>query len=170
MGLLISLTRRLVWMTASRKLEEAGHSMISWALVGFLMNFGPTTQRDIAAGIGQHPAGVSRLIDDLESEGYVRRRRDEADRRRARVEVTARGKAMWTAAEPLVTVSLKEALSPLSLDEQKQLRKLLQKLVLSEKSPACDPRMVRVLRSINAIKSNAAKSAANAKKTVRKTA
>lgn len=170
MGLLISLTRRLVWIAASRKLEEAGHSMIAWALVGFLMKLGPATQRDIAAGIGQHPAGVSRLIDDLEKEGFVRRRRDEEDRRRARVEATARGKAMWTAAEPLVTASLKEALSPLSIEEQRQLRKLLQKLVLSDDSPACDPRVARVLKSLNGSKSAAKKNPKSAPKSVRKSA
>ena len=179
MGMLISLTRRLVWITASRTLEEAGYSMMAWALVGFLMKLGPATQRDIAAGIGQHPAGVSRLIDDLEKEGYVRRRRDEQDRRRAQVEATARGKAMWNAAEPLVSAALKEALSPLSMDEQRQLRKILQKLVLSSDSSVCDPRVVRVLRSINSARTNGAKTSGaktpgaktpGAKKTVRKSA
>lgn len=156
-GLLVSLTRRIVWMAATRKLEEAGYSMMAWALVGFLNKFGPTTQRDIAAGIGQHPAGVSRLIDDLEKEGLVRRRRDDQDRRRALVEATARGKTMWTAAEPLVAASLKETLSPLAIAEQRQLRKLLRKLVLAEDAPGCDPRMVRALRSMNGAKNGAKK-------------
>jgi MarR family 2-MHQ and catechol resistance regulon transcriptional repressor len=158
-GLLVTLTRRIVWTAASRKLEEAGYSMMAWALVGFLNKFGPTTQRDIAAGIGQHPAGVSRLIDDLEKEGFVRRRRDDQDRRRALVEATARGKTMWTAAEPLVAASLKETLSPLAIEEQRQLRKLLRKLVLAEDAPGCDPRMVRVLRSMNGAKNGAKKPA-----------
>jgi MarR family 2-MHQ and catechol resistance regulon transcriptional repressor len=167
--MLISLTRRLVWFAASRKLEEGGYSMVAWALVGFLVKIGPTTQRDIAAGIGQHPAGVSRLVDDLEKEGFVRRRRDEQDRRRARIEVTARGKAMWTAAEPLVIAALKEALSPLSLDEQRQLRKILRKLVLSSETPGCDPRVARVLRSMHGGGSGGSSKSA-AKKVVRKSA
>lgn len=164
LGVLISLSRRIVWMTASRKLEEAGYSMTTWAVLAPLVKLGPTSQRDIAAGIGLHPAGVSRLIDDLEGEGLVRRRRDEQDRRRAFVEATPRGKAIWTAAEPLVAASLKDVLSPLSVDEQRQLRKLLRKLVMSDQILGCDPRLPQVLRSMNG------RSANGSKKTARKSA
>src|SRR5687767_8671608 len=99
--MLIVLSRRHVWNAASRKLEESGYSMLPWALLGYLMREGSATQRDIAASIGQHPAGVSRLIDEMEAQSLVRRRRDDSDRRRARVEPTRSGRAMFKAAHPL---------------------------------------------------------------------
>jgi MarR family 2-MHQ and catechol resistance regulon transcriptional repressor len=144
LGLLIALSRRIVWMAASRRLEEHGYSMVPWVLMAHLVHAGPTTQRDIAAASGQHPAGISRLIDELQEEGLVRRRRDEVDRRRARVEVTRKGRATWEAAQPVVIGALKEALSPLTTDEQRHLQKILRKLVSS--SPECMPRALRSRR------------------------
>lgn len=156
LGLLISLARRLVWLTASRRLEEHGYSMIAWMLIGIITRFGPTTQRDIAAGTGQHPAGVSRILDELEEAGLVRRRRDEKDRRRVSVEATKKGLAMLEAAQPLVEESLKEALSPLTRDEQRGLRKLLRKLVLAPNAatggPECMGHAARIIRSVRAAK------------------
>lgn len=128
-GMLIALSRRHVWNAASKKLESEGYSMLSWALLACLSKIGPATQRDIAAAIGQHPAGVSRLIDEMEEQGFVRRRRDATDRRRARIEVAAKGEAMFQEAHPLVLSSLKEALRGLSLAEQRELSRLLRKLL-----------------------------------------
>lgn len=149
LGILITLSRRLVWMAATRKLEASGYSMISWALAGHLTKFGPATQVDIAAAIGQHPAGVSRLIDEMEAKKLVRRRRDEVDRRRARIEVTPSGRAMVKAAHPLVLSSLKEALSPLSLEEQQQLQSLLRKLLSMGADADCVKEAERFVRSVH---------------------
>jgi DNA-binding MarR family transcriptional regulator len=148
LGILITLSRRLVWMAATRKLEASGFSMISWALAGHLTKFGPATQVDIAAAIGQHPAGVSRLIDEMEAKKLVRRRRDEVDRRRARIEVTPSGRAMVKAAHPLVLSSLKEALSPLSLEEQQQLQSLLRKLLSMDPNADCVQAAESIVRSV----------------------
>lgn len=149
LGILITLSRRLVWMAATRKLEASGYSMTSWVLAGHLTKFGPATQVDIAAAIGQHPAGVSRLIDEMEAKNLVRRRRDEVDRRRARIEVTPTGRAMVKAAHPLVLSSLKEALSPLSIEEQQQLQSLLRKLLSMGADADCVQEAERLVRSVS---------------------
>jgi MarR family transcriptional regulator, 2-MHQ and catechol-resistance regulon repressor len=143
LGMLITLSRRLVWNAAAKRLESNGYSVASWALAGYLMKAGPTTQRDISAAIGQHPAGVSRLIDELEAKGLVRRRRDASDRRRARVEVTRSGQAVVKAAHPHAMSAMKEALRALSAEEQDELRRLLRKLLSMEADADCEDVAVR---------------------------
>ena len=142
-------------MATSRRLEENGYSMIAWVLIGHISRFGPATQRDIAAGSGQHPAGVSRVVDELEEAGLVRRRRDAKDRRRVSVEPTRKGMAQWEAAKPLVMDAMNEALSPLTKEEQRALRKLLRKLVLApgaQGGAECIPSAARIIRSVRASK------------------
>lgn len=127
--MLIALSRRHVWDAASKRLEASGYSMLSWGVLAYLLKCGPATQRAIAQATGQHPAGVSRLIDEMEGQGLVSRRRDDVDRRRARVAVARAGRTMFKAAHPLVTSSLKEALRGLSAAEQRELDRLLRKLL-----------------------------------------
>jgi DNA-binding MarR family transcriptional regulator len=129
LGMLIGRSRRLVWTAASRELESNGFSALAWVLGTYLLHNGLSTQREIATAIGQHPAGVSRLVDELETKGLVRRRRDAKDRRRAHVELTARGRKMAEAGRPHVIGALHEALGPLSKGELLRLYRLLHKLV-----------------------------------------
>jgi DNA-binding MarR family transcriptional regulator len=132
LGLLIARSRRLVWTAAARELEANGYAMLSWVLSTYLVNHGPSTQREIATATGQHPAGVSRLLDELEEQRLVRRHRDTKDRRRARVELTARGRASFDAGRPHVIKALRETFSPLSSAERRLLSRLLQKLLPPE--------------------------------------
>jgi DNA-binding MarR family transcriptional regulator len=132
LALLITRSRRVTRAAISRGLETNGFSMQAWVAVAHLCRFGPLAQRDLADAVGQHPAGVSRLVDDLERRRLVRRKRDDQDRRLARVEVTAKGRAMYDAGRPHVVESLTEALQSLSVREQEDLRDLLTKLVSSE--------------------------------------
>lgn len=136
--MLIARSRRLVWTAAARELEDNGFSALSWVLVTYLELHGPATQREIATAIGQHPAGVSRLVDDLETTGLVRRRRDAKDRRRAHVELTARGRKLAESGRPHVIGALRQTLSPLSKSELARLYRLLHKL-----DPAPLPTSVR---------------------------
>lgn len=127
--MLFARSRRVVWTAAARRLEENGTSPLWWGLLAYLSHHGASTQREIASATGQHPAGVSRLVDDLLEARLVRRRRDEQDRRRARVELSAKGRALFEATRPHVLCGLQEALSPLSAADRRQLFGLLQKLM-----------------------------------------
>ena len=133
-GTLVARARRLVWTAAARELEAHGLPMTTWVLLATLIRSGPATQRELADATGQHAASVSRLVHDLEAQKLVRRRRDDVDRRRARVEISAAGKAFCRVARPHVIGALREALGPISTGEQRALRALLLKLV-----PPSDP-------------------------------
>jgi DNA-binding MarR family transcriptional regulator len=118
-------------MAAAHELEAHGLSMVTWVLLANLERSGPATQREIADATGQHPASVSRLVNDLEALKLVRRGRDDDDRRRSRVAITAAGKAFCRTARPHVIGALREALSPISIAEQRAVRAALRRLVPS---------------------------------------
>jgi DNA-binding MarR family transcriptional regulator len=97
-------------------------------VLAHLTREGATAQCDLAMALGQHPAWVSRLVDELEAEGVVRRRRDAHDRRKLRVEVTVSGRARYEARRPEVNEAVEHVLEPLDPAEREELRALLLKL------------------------------------------
>jgi DNA-binding MarR family transcriptional regulator len=135
LGMLIAQTRRRVWTTASRRLEEAGDSYLAWLLLAHIRRSGKLTQSEIATLTAQHPAGVSRLLDELEREGCVSRRRDPGDRRRVYVVISPRGKRRVEARLPDVIQAVDLALGPLSESERRRLRDLLRKVVANGDAP-----------------------------------
>ncbi|CAA9224380.1 MAG: hypothetical protein AVDCRST_MAG77-640 [uncultured Chloroflexi bacterium] len=52
---------------------------------------GPLSQRHLAERLGLEPSTVSRLVDQLERRGWVRRERDPASRRTVRLGLTSQG-------------------------------------------------------------------------------
>jgi DNA-binding MarR family transcriptional regulator len=58
---------------------------------------GPHTVRGLAASLNLGKPAVTRALDTLEALGFVRRRRDETDRRNVLIERTARGLAFLAA-------------------------------------------------------------------------
>jgi MarR family transcriptional regulator, transcriptional regulator for hemolysin len=128
LGLLIGRTRRIVWTNAARQLEASGETVLAWQLLSHLVREGKSTQRALAAGVAQHPAGVSRLLDDLEKQGYVLRRRDAQDRRCVYVEASARGKRRFREGLPGIVSAVDQSLEPLKESERRLLRDLLRKV------------------------------------------
>lgn len=128
LGLLLAQARRLTWYRAAQRLEKRGYSVHAWQLLNHLNRLGPSSQRELATSVAQHPAGVSRMLDELEAQKWVARRRAAADRRKLVVALTARGRAVLCDMKPEVEAGADEALSRLSLPEQETLRALLRKL------------------------------------------
>src|SRR3954469_22913244 len=129
-GRLLFRARRALWAAAAGRLEAHGESVLAWQLLNQLQSSGPGTQREIDKRHEQRPTGVSRLLEDLERGGYVRRSRDSTDRRKVRVEITAHGVARLEDSRPEVLTAVDEFLRPLSLAERHALRALLEKLDL----------------------------------------
>jgi DNA-binding MarR family transcriptional regulator len=128
LGLLIGRTRRIVWTNAARKLEEFGETVLAWQLLSHLVRDGKCSQTTLAAAVAQHPAGVSRLLDDLEKQGYVLRRRDPQDRRRIYVEASAKGRRRFEEGRPQIVAAVDQALEPLTDTDRRLLRDLLRKV------------------------------------------
>jgi DNA-binding MarR family transcriptional regulator len=133
-GRLLMRARRMVWSAAARHLEATGESMLAWNLIGCIIRYGASTQRELAETIAQHPAGVCRLVEELESRGLVKCARDVTDRRKINVRVTAAGRRHFETLRPGVVGSVEVALSRLTPIERRTLRDLLGKMTSAELS------------------------------------
>lgn len=89
----------------------------------------PISQRDISERLGVHPSDMVKVIDQLEEYGLVTRVRAETDRRRYDVTLTAKGKETLQRFDELAREVDKTFYAVLTPAEQKQLEKLMTKLV-----------------------------------------
>lgn len=71
--------------------ERVGLGPSDHKALDVLLRSGPQTAGELAARIGLSPGSVTALVDRLESRGFVRRSRDEEDRRRVVVEPREEG-------------------------------------------------------------------------------
>jgi DNA-binding MarR family transcriptional regulator len=89
---------------------------------------GPASQREVAERTGIDASDVVDLVDRLETAGFVRRQRDERDRRRYALELTPAGQdAIDRFAEVAQAVD-ESVLSVLQPDERDQLRALIERV------------------------------------------
>lgn len=82
----------------------------------------------VAARLGITTATLTSAINKLERLGFVQRERSEADRRTKLVSLTTKGRKVWRAHRLFHERMLKEALAPLSSDEQRVLAIALSKV------------------------------------------
>jgi DNA-binding MarR family transcriptional regulator len=125
---LVCQSRRALVLTATRTLEARKQSIFTWQIVSWLVRHGPTTQRDLSYVLAQHPAGISRQVNELEANGLVRRKAV-SDRRKLLVEITAAGRRWYRESSAEVMQSVDQALSGLSNAQRLDLRKLMRTLV-----------------------------------------
>ncbi|MCD6359325.1 MAG: MarR family transcriptional regulator [Armatimonadetes bacterium] len=83
---------------------------------------------DIAEHLVVSPAHITRLVDDMEAEGYVQRRPDPDDRRALRVVLTEQGAQLEETIRPILERFSTDLLSALKPSEQKRLRDYLRRL------------------------------------------
>ena len=100
-----------------------------WQVIANVKWQGPMTQGALAEHIGTHAASMSRLIDQLEGKGLLRRVGHASDRRRITVELTPRGEAWYARTHVTPMAELHAVMSRLNRAEQGQLERLLLKLV-----------------------------------------
>jgi DNA-binding MarR family transcriptional regulator len=90
---------------------------------------GPALQQRLAERLGVDRTTMVALVDALEAPGLVRRRRDPADRRGQQVTITRRGVALLQRANQAVDAVEETFLAGLSELDQRQLRRLLGRVV-----------------------------------------
>jgi len=121
---IVRVRKRMI-AEADRRLGERGETVVTWQVLSALQRCGPSAQNELAQHIGQHPTGMSRLLEELEQARLVRRARDRTDRRKMLVEPTARGRTFLEVGRPLVDAAVEEVLAPLDRAERRTLRDLL---------------------------------------------
>jgi DNA-binding MarR family transcriptional regulator len=89
----------------------------------------PITMGDLSRIVGVPFSTATRTVDWLVNNGYVQRLADPEDRRVVRVELTRVGKELYQAMNDLLLESTEQFLRNFSLEERKELGRLLGKLV-----------------------------------------
>ena len=106
----------LARLECADQLAAAGLSQHQHAILCCLDEYGPACQKDIALRLGIDSGDIVAFIDGLQAKGLTLRERDERDRRRQIVSITASGtrtlrkvEGMLDAAEPGILAALTEA-------------------------------------------------------------
>src|SRR3954468_16051072 len=85
----------------------------------------PTSQQALIETVGVDPSKLVGLLNDLEADGLILRRRDPQDRRRHIVEVSAKGSARLEDAKEIAAKVEAELLAGLDADQRAELLVLL---------------------------------------------
>ncbi len=132
-GSIVLLTRlsRLVYKRATE--DVLGMRLKAYVTLSNLRE-GPRSQQDLCIAMHLDPNNCVLMLNDLESEGYVERKRDPADRRRHIVKMTPAGHKAMLAAERAMESLEDDVLGALDADEREVLRKLLDRALAAEPS------------------------------------
>jgi MarR family transcriptional regulator, lower aerobic nicotinate degradation pathway regulator len=106
-------------------LEPLGMRPKHFALMNLADLSEGSSQQELGRKLGLDSSGLVSVIDDLEAQGLVERRRDATDRRRYAIHLTRAGKTKLSRAREAVTLRAEELLAPLSEDERETLHDLL---------------------------------------------
>lgn len=118
----------------ARNAEANGITLSQLGVLEILLHLGPQTQKDLAGKILRSGANMTTIIDNLEKRNFVRRSRDENDRRTIRVELTATGEALIKKIFPLHMNNIYRMMGALDADELRMLSQLARKLGIAARS------------------------------------
>jgi DNA-binding MarR family transcriptional regulator len=132
-GSIVLLTRlsRLVYKRATE--DVLGMRLKAYVTLSNLRE-GQRSQQDLCIAMHLDPNNCVLMLNDLESEGYVERRRDPADRRRHIVKMTPAGHKAMLAAERAMESLEDDVLGALDVGEREVLRSLLDRALAAEPS------------------------------------
>ncbi len=134
---LMSLVNQVYKAMNKRASEEAlGMRLKQFLTLSYIQDHENVIQQDLESALLVDANAVVLLLNDLETAGFVVRRRDPSDRRRHLVEVTRAGKAALERADKARTALAEEMLAGFTSEERETLRSLLQRVLDSLLSPA----------------------------------
>lgn len=109
-------------------LEPLGLTPRDFGVLNVVAAAGPVSQQELGQTMGIDPSTVVALIDDLESRGFVERRRHADDRRRHALHLTDEGKATLSRGRRLAARLQEQVLASLGADERDEFTRLLRKV------------------------------------------
>jgi DNA-binding MarR family transcriptional regulator len=111
------------------ELKKHGLTVALWPTMMCLWEEEGVTQRDIAAKSKVENSTTTRTLDKLEKLGLVERHPDPNSRRSFRIYLTEEGRSLKETLVPIPLAVNQELMSPLEPAEQKEMLRLLKKLV-----------------------------------------
>lgn len=133
------LRRLPTWLTAQVALK--GRRLVTASLAGdgarrqhftvltSLSELGPMSQAELGRRLSIDRSDLHALLAELEQNGFVRRVRDEHDRRRNVVTLTRAGARALARLDKLIDAAQDALLQPLTAAERRELNRLLQKVL-----------------------------------------
>lgn len=110
------------------QIEMGGLTHGQFAVLEALFHLGPLNQCDIAQKLLRSGGNVTVVIDNLETRGWVRRKRQKDDRRMVVVRLTPKGRALIAKIFPSHAKAITAEMGRLSSDQLRTLRELSRKL------------------------------------------
>jgi len=120
------------------RLAAAGLSQHQHAILCALDEYGPACQKDVAVRLGLDRGDIVAFIDGLQAKGLVSRERDQRDRRRQVVSITAAGRRTLDEVERMLDAAEPGILAALTEPERAQLHQWAVRL-LTHQAPAAWP-------------------------------
>ena len=133
-GFLLARAHAIAREAADEALAEVGLTMKAYGALATLVSDGPVSQQRLSQRIGMDPATMVDVIDGLEKDGYIRRRRNPDDRREYALQTTAEGRELYKRALRGIIGAEKRTVRSLDAGESKVLLELLRRLTVPEPS------------------------------------
>ncbi|MGA7921909.1 MAG: MarR family transcriptional regulator [Candidatus Acidiferrales bacterium] len=109
-------------------LESEGVTGGQFAVLEALLHLGPMCQHSIAKKLLRSGGNITLVVDNLEKQGWVKRERQEKDRRMVEIHLTPRGRRLITRIFPEHARIVARVMSELTPAEQDDLRRIAGKL------------------------------------------
>ncbi|MGA8222957.1 MAG: MarR family transcriptional regulator [Candidatus Acidiferrales bacterium] len=114
----------------SALLEQDGLTTGQFGVLEALLHLGPMCQHTLGEKLLRSGGNVTLVVDNLEKRGWVRRERQESDRRMVIIHLTPAGRELIAKVFPRHARAIKKEMSVLKPAEQETLRCLTRKLGL----------------------------------------
>ena len=129
-GAVLTIAARSGQELAKRRLSPLGLTVQLCGVLNLLAE-GPISQHELGGELGIDRTTMVELIDRLEEEGLVVRRRNPADRRSYALSLTPRGRSFQKRAARAFDAAAAEFFSPLKPGEQRALVEMLRRMITS---------------------------------------
>jgi len=128
-GFLVKRCGGLMSQLAERRFASEQVSFTQWMVLATLERCERLTATALSEETCHDMGALTRVVDDLEEEGLVRRERTERDRRVVEIALTAQGRRYVQAGKRLVVELLNSLAEPFSRQELETLIGLLQRMM-----------------------------------------
>jgi MarR family 2-MHQ and catechol resistance regulon transcriptional repressor len=122
------------------QIEQSGLTMGQFGVLEALLHLGPMCQHTLAKKLLRSGGNVTLVIDNLEKHGWVRRERQQNDRRLVKVYLTPKGQRLIARVFPEHAEAITREMSLLAAEEQETLRRICRKLGTSDAAELCSER------------------------------
>jgi DNA-binding MarR family transcriptional regulator len=150
-GYLIKRCGVLMTQSAERRFEAVSVSFTQWvALMRLSARQSHISATQLSRELGHDMGALTRVVDELERRGLVRRERSRRDRRAVEIAITAAGRRQAASAKRVMVELLNELVEPYTEAEIGTLIGLLQRMLLHlQRTSAASPASagVRTARS-----------------------